>query len=107
MLALQLQRYNEEGKLLNGKLIGPWQVDMSYYTVAGGEAIMHPYRAHAITFSTGADVLQSCHRVALLQDGEPVYVTTEGKKSSKIKSADKTAALQHGYLIFMGRCSTS
>ena len=107
VLALQLQRYNAEGKLLKGKLIGPWQVDIPHFTVAGGEAAMHPYRAHAITFSTGADVMQSCHRVALLQDGEPAYVTTDGKKSSKIKSADKTAALQHGYLIFLGRCNTS
>ena len=107
VLALQLQRYNAEGKLLKGKLIGPWQVDMPCYTVAGGEVVKHPYRAHAITFSTGADVLQSCHRVALLQDGELVYVTTDGKRSSKIKSADKAAALQHGYLIFLGRCSTS
>ena len=82
-------------------------MDIPYFKVEGRETATHPYRAHAITFSKGADVMQSCHRVALLQDGEPAFVTTDGKKTAKIKPADKTAVLQHGYLIFLGRCSTS
>ena len=104
---LQVQRYGSSGQLLKGKIKGLWQVQIPYFSGANKAIARHPYQVHAITFNKGADVLQGCNRVALLQEGDLVFVTADGKRTAKIKPGEIIAVLQHAYLLFLGRCSTS
>ena len=103
-VALQLQRFQENGHRLDGLVTGPWQVLLPYFL--GPQLCIQwiPYTVHSALIQEGTHMLQGQTRAVLLESGEFKYISHDGKRATKIKPKHVKPLGNQLYILILERC---
>ena len=102
-VALQVSRFGLDGSKSTARITGPWEVSLPHFQDSTGSVTHIPYVTHSIILHEGDNNTQGHYRAVLLEAGALKYITSDGKRATKLSPKISAQLGSQLYIAFLER----